>query len=80
MPTNDLRKRTHIGGFTVTGDPDGIAHLKKLDSTETHVLFTNCQEMGEAPFETYRGVPYLVRLNSDYPFVVLPRADDNRFV
>jgi hypothetical protein len=73
--------RHNVGGMFVSGDETGIAHLKKLDSSETDVLFRNVQEMGEAAFESYRGDKFIIIRNADYTMLV-ERAvsDDPRWV
>lgn len=71
-----FHKRHNIGGTFVSGDETGIAHLKKLDSSELEILFRNVQELGESPFETYRGEKYIITRNADYTMVVACAGTD----
>ena len=73
--------RHNISGIFVTGDETGITHLKKMDSTETDVLFRNAQEMGEAAFESYKGEKFIITRNADYTMLIgRADGDDPRFV
>lgn len=62
--------RHNVGGTFVSGDEVGIAHLKKLDSTETEMLFRNAQEMGQAEFKSYHDEKFIIMRNADYTMLV----------